>query len=224
MESGDFAPRRSGRVVAHLVLIDASGVDSGSLVVREGDTPLGRGCGGHLFESDTYLSPRHATLVRTGGRVHIRDEGSLNGVFLRLRGETLLREGDELRIGQELMRFEELEYGEPPRLEDGTLVAGSPDPGAWGRLVQLVGPEETGDAFLLRDREVVLGRAYGDILFPDDVFVSGTHCRVSNRGGKIVAVDLGSSNGTYVRLRAETRLEGGDLLLLGQQLFQLRES
>ena len=222
MDSGDFAPRRTGRVVAHLVLIDASGVDGGSLVVREGETPLGRASGGHLFESDTYLSPRHATLYTSGGRIHVRDEGSLNGVFLRLRGETPLNAGDEIRIGQELMRFERLEYGEPPTVEDGTVVAGSPDPGAWGRLVQLVGPEHTGDAFLLEDREVVLGRAYGDVLFPDDVFVSGTHCRLSNRNGRVVLVDLGSSNGSYIRLRRDMALEDSDLMLLGQQLFQLR--
>jgi len=34
--------------------------------------------------------------------------------------------------------------------------------------------------------------------------------------------DLGSSNGTYVRLRREIPLTDGDFLLLGQQLFLLR--
>ncbi len=222
MEGGDFAPKRGGRVVGHLVLIDSQGGDGGSLVLRDGDTTVGRALGSHLFESDTYLSPRHATFFTTGGRIYVRDEGSLNGVFLRLRGETTVEAGDQMRLGQELLRYDDLDYGEPPRAEDGTLAMGSPDPGAWGRLVQVVGPSETGDAHLLVDREVVLGRAYGDVLFPDDVFVSGTHCRIASRAGRVALVDLGSSNGTYVRVRGDTVLEEGDLLLLGQQLFQLR--
>ena len=33
--------------------------------------------------------------------------------------------------------------------------------------------------------------------------------------------DLGSSNGTFVRLREEAELRSGDVLLMGQQLFRV---
>jgi hypothetical protein len=33
--------------------------------------------------------------------------------------------------------------------------------------------------------------------------------------------DLGSSNGTFVQLHAETTLRNGDVLLMGQQLFRI---
>jgi pSer/pThr/pTyr-binding forkhead associated (FHA) protein len=217
MEGGDFAPRRAGKAVAQLVLIDSAGADGGSLMLKEGDTPVGRACGAHIFEADPHLSPRHATLRLSGGHAQVRDEASLNGVFVRLRGEASLEEGDQLRIGQELLRFERLDPGPPPAAPDGTRPFGSPAPeDAWGRLVQVAGPQQAGDAYFLRDREVVLGRAYGDVLFPDDQFVSGTHCRLSRRGGKVLLTDLGSSNGTYLRVQGEAPVEFGDLLLMGQ--------
>jgi hypothetical protein len=36
-----------------------------------------------------------------------------------------------------------------------------------------------------------------------------------------VLTDVGSSNGTFLRVRGETTVQNGDLLLLGQQLFRL---
>jgi len=33
--------------------------------------------------------------------------------------------------------------------------------------------------------------------------------------------DVGSSNGTYLRLRGDRALKLGDLLLIGQQLFRI---
>jgi hypothetical protein len=33
--------------------------------------------------------------------------------------------------------------------------------------------------------------------------------------------DLGSSNGSFLRLREETDIKSGDVLLMGQQLFRV---
>ena len=33
--------------------------------------------------------------------------------------------------------------------------------------------------------------------------------------------DLGSSNGSFFRLREETEIKSGDVLLMGQQLFRV---
>jgi hypothetical protein len=33
--------------------------------------------------------------------------------------------------------------------------------------------------------------------------------------------DVGSSNGSYIRVRGERTVRNGDLLLIGQQLFRL---
>ena len=51
-----------------------------------------------------------------------------------------------------------------------------PTQGYWGRLSVIVGRDVDGPAFPLFDETVVLGRERGDILFPEDGYVSGTHC------------------------------------------------
>ena len=39
--------------------------------------------------------------------------------------------------------------------------------------------------------------------------------------GQVFLTDLGSSNGSFVRLMAETEVINGDVLLMGQQLFRV---
>ena len=41
------------------------------------------------------------------------------------------------------------------------------------------------------------------------------------QGGQLLLTDLGSSNGSFVRLMAETEVVNGDVLLMGQQLFRV---
>jgi predicted component of type VI protein secretion system len=69
---------------------------------------------------------------------------------------------------------------------------------------------------------VHLGRERGDILFSEDGYVSGLHCRVAREeDGNVYLTDVGSSNGTFARLGAEYPLQAGDVLLMGQQLFRV---
>ena len=79
-----------------------------------------------------------------------------------------------------------------------------------------------GNAFPVPVMGIYLGRERGDILFPDDGYVSGLHCQLTVTGNRVNLTDVGSSNGTYVRLRAPRSLRNGDFLLLGQQLFRLQ--
>jgi len=211
-------------VVGHLVRIEADGEDGGTVPLADGETPVGRAHGGPLFTQDLYLSPLHATFRSESGRMHVRDEGSLNGVFVRLKGEVRLVDGDVLRLGQELLRYDAFVDSEPIETAGGTRLHGSPEPGAWGSLVEMIAPDDRGNVHMLRNPEVVLGRSYGDIRFPDDAFVSGTHCKVAQRGDNTTVEDIGSSNGTYLRAKGEVALDDGDLVLLGQQLFQLRRT
>jgi predicted component of type VI protein secretion system len=60
------------------------------------------------------------------------------------------------------------------------------------------------------------------VLFSEDGYVSGLHCRVARESdGRIYLTDVGSSNGTFIRLRSEQPLQAGDILLMGQQLFRV---
>lgn len=180
---------------------------------------VGRGQG-TLFDSDAYLSPRHGEFsIGPNGNMTVRDLRSLNGVFLKINQEEALESGDIFRIGQELLRFEVISAPQP--LEDGTDIMGTPNPGFWGRLSVVVGRDVDGSAFPLFGEAIVLGRERGDILFPEDGYVSGAHARISLRGDQVYFSDLGSSNGSFLRIRGERTIPAGSFVLMGQQLFRV---
>lgn len=208
----------SGATIGRLVLVRPDGTEGGTHPLVDGENLIGRGQG-TLFDADGYLSPRHAELVLNAAGLVVRDTGSLNGIFVKLDGEEELLDGDVFRIGQELLRFDEI--AAPVPLDDGTDVMGSPNPGYWGRLALIVGRDQDGSAFPMFGDAVLLGRERGDILFPEDGYVSGQHARVSTRDGKFWLTDLNSSNGTFVRIRGERAVQNGAYVLMGQQLFRI---
>ncbi|MGZ3428103.1 MAG: FHA domain-containing protein [Polyangia bacterium] len=211
-------PSASAAAHGKLILIRPDGTEGGQHPLQEGENVIGRGLGS-LFDADGYLSPRHAEIVLNAAGVVVRDTGSLNGVFVKLSDEEELVDGDVFRIGQELLRFDEI--APPVPLEDGTDVMGSPNPGYWGRLALIVGRDQDGSAFPLFGDSVTLGRERGDILFPEDGYVSGQHARVELRDGRVYLSDLNSSNGTFVRVRGERVVKPGGAILMGQQLFRI---
>ena len=109
-------------------------------------------------------------------------------------------------------------------MEDGTEVLGSPNPGYWGRLAIIVGKELDGSAFPLFGDAVVMGRERGDLVFPEDGYVSGTHARVSFREGRYFLSDLNRTargTETFIRIHGERVVPSGTFLLMGQQLFRV---
>jgi pSer/pThr/pTyr-binding forkhead associated (FHA) protein len=211
----------SGRAVT-LVALRADGSEAGTYALPdEPRVMLGRDVGS-IFSGDSYLSPRHASITRQATNLIVRDEGSLNGVYLKLRPQVpwVLRFGDVFRIGQEIIRLEALESPAPS--PDGVERLGSPKNGYLGRLALVIGRDTTGNAFVIPGTGVHCGRERGDILFSEDGYVSGLHCRISpNAKGQLELVDVGSSNGTFIRLTQEYKLTQGDILLMGQQLFRV---
>ena len=202
----------------HLTLVRPDGSEGGQHPIASGENLIGRGQGS-LFDADPYLSPRHAEFSLSAEGLTVRDLKSLNGVFVKLTEEESLGSGSIFRIGQELLRFDVISPPEP--LEDGTDIIGTPNPGYWGRISVIVGRDVDGPAFPIFEEAIVLGRERGDILFPEDGYVSATHARISVREGMVYLQDLGSSNGTFVRLEASRQIPSGSLLLMGQQLFRV---
>ena len=69
---------------------------------------------------DKIVSKEHCILELRDGRFFLRDLGSLNGTYIngeRVRGETLLKHGDEIALGSTRARY-----------DDGSGVAPSPPP------------------------------------------------------------------------------------------------
>src|SRR5215207_1488492 len=77
----------------------------------DGETSMGRSSGSTIvLKSDDYASGRHAQLTRHGGLLYVEDLGSTNGTFVNGRktvGATPLRNGDTVRIGSTVFRYEE---------------------------------------------------------------------------------------------------------------------
>ncbi|GEJ57910.1 FHA domain-containing protein [Anaeromyxobacter diazotrophicus] len=177
----------------------------------------GRAEGQLLFPDDTTVSPRHARFTPRGDGALLEDLGSLNGTFLRLRGPRPLALGDEVRLGRQLLRLEAI--ARPAAA--GTRPWGSPDPGYRARLVQLLDGSGTGEAFPLKAGENLLGREVGDVTFPQDRYVSARHARLDVLASAVVLVDLGSSNGTFLRVAGPVPVTAGDQVLVGMQLVRL---
>jgi pSer/pThr/pTyr-binding forkhead associated (FHA) protein len=211
-------PPQPQRARLSMTLIRPDGSEGGTHDLRPGENKLGRSFG-PVFENDGYLSPVHAMLdIRVPNAV-VRDLDSLNGVFVKMTGEEELQSGQIIRIGQELLRYEVIPTPEPTA--DGTELMGSPNPGYWGKLTVIIGREVTGAVFPLLGESVTLGRERGEINFPDDGYVSGLHARVTLRDGRVYLADLGSSNGTFVKVNGERGCGHDSFVLLGQQLFRL---
>lgn len=204
-----------------MTLIRPDGSEGGTHDLRPGENKLGRSFG-PVFENDGYLSPVHAMLDIRGVQAVVRDLDSLNGVFVKMTQEEELHSSQIIRIGQELLRFEIIPTPEPTA--DGTELMGSPNPGYWGKLTVIIGRDVTGAAFPLLGESVTLGRERGEINFPDDGYVSGLHARISLRDGRVFLADLGSSNGTFMKVNGERNVGHDSYVLLGQQLFRLNFS
>jgi pSer/pThr/pTyr-binding forkhead associated (FHA) protein len=175
---------------------------------------------GGIFSGDNYLSPQHAVLTRKGTRFQVRDAGTTNGTYLKLKREApeLLVDGQMFRIGQEILRYEALRA--QPSV-DGVDHMGSPAAGYVGRVAMVTGRDTTGNAYPIPETGVHIGRERGHILFPEDGYVSGLHCSLTKQGDAMYLTDLGSSNGTFIRMSEERDVHDGDVLLMGQQLFRV---
>jgi pSer/pThr/pTyr-binding forkhead associated (FHA) protein len=213
-------PARGELPTVVLTALRADGSEAGTHTLPVGGALIGRETGG-IFAADSYLSPRHALFRIAASRMTVKDEASLNGVYRKLQRDAPveLAPGDVFRIGQEIVKYEALDAPVPS--PDGVERLGAPAKGYVGRLALVVGRETTGNAFPIPETGIHLGRERGDVLFPEDGYVSGLHCRLANEGGKMLLTDLGSSNGTFVRIKEETAIVNGDVLLMGQQLFRV---
>ncbi|MFW5925950.1 MAG: FHA domain-containing protein [Myxococcota bacterium] len=213
------AAEPAGEAKGKLVLIQPDGTEGQAVPVPEAGVRIGREAG-PLFAHDTFLSPSHAAFHFRAGQLHVKDEGSLNGVYIRIGPDTPveLTDGSVFRVGQEIIKYESLRP-QPPS-SDGAQVMGSPDPGYVGRVCLLIGRDTTGNCFPVPPEGIYLGRERGDVLFPEDGYVSGLHCRLHAENGKVYLTDVGSSNGTFVLIQGEAAVPSGSLLLLGQQLFR----
>ena len=234
------AVKERGRLVA----IAKDGGEGASYPIGD-QLDIGRSEGQVVIADDRYLSPRHARLAWRGDSLHLRDLGTMNGIFLRIPAnpappagsneeapddppatEVPLKDQDLILMGQQVIRFEvvrDAEEGFGPALQHGTLLFGTPVAPRYARLCQKTVEGVTRDVFHVRKQDTVLGRESGDIVFTEDPFLSRRHAVIRMDATKktFTISDFGSSNGTFLQIRGEVALKAGDEFRVGQQLFRI---
>jgi pSer/pThr/pTyr-binding forkhead associated (FHA) protein len=206
-----------------LIVVHRDGTDGTAYTLLGEQIDIGRTEGDLMFD-DPHLSARHARVVAgEGGARVLSPLESRNGVYLRLRTSIDLVDGDTLLMGKQVLRYEVIPDNERnlrPAVDHGVALFGTPGRPSWARLRQLTASGVTRDVYHLNRQESILGREQADIVFSDDEFMSRRHAQISLRATRGRLEDLGSSNGTFIRLRGPHSLASGDLIRLGDELLR----
>jgi pSer/pThr/pTyr-binding forkhead associated (FHA) protein len=88
------------------------------------------------------------------------------------------------------------------------------------RLVAILKDGSEGQSYPLSKEPTDIGRKEGNILLPDDPYLSPRHARLTAHDGRYYLKDLVSTNGIYLRIREKCRLHHGDVTLIGQQVLR----
>jgi pSer/pThr/pTyr-binding forkhead associated (FHA) protein len=213
---------RSDQPRARLVAVRRDGTDGDTYQVEGEQFDIGRSEGDLVFE-DPHMAARHARILFRNGQYVVQPLEVRNGVYVRIRQPVELYDGDQFLIGKQVLRFEvpfEVEKTLRPAVEHGVVFFGTPVLPPWGRLRQLTAAGTSRDIYHLTRSEVTLGREQGDIVFGDDEFLSRRHAQLHYISNRVTLVDLGSSNGSFVRLRSQHLLTLGEQIRIGDELLR----
>lgn len=217
---------RGSGLASYLVVVAPDGAPGRAFPLVDGTMDLGRGDVTIPLANDPFVCPRHARLRVDHGRYTIQDLGSVNGIYLRLTGPILLQPGDSILVGLQVLCFHPIpsaENGYGDAVSGGTTLLGSPSRPRYARLVETTTEGVPRSVYVLGREETVLGRELGDIVFPSDPFMSRRHAALRRNASDATFTleDLGSSNGTYLRIRGRADLTRGDHFRIGQHLLRL---
>lgn len=206
---------------ARLVLVCAQDMEGVSFHLNAEQHIIGKDGDLDGFADDPFISPKHANFLYRSNKLVVRDEGSLNGVYVRVRGSVDLSPGDYFLTGEQLFRLDPTPRASDGADSEGTMFYSSPKYPSAFRLNQILESGSLGMTVCARESSLHIGREDGDLNFPGDVYMSAKHCSVSERDGKFTLTDHDSRNGTYVRIKAERELSHGDYLFLGKKLLRV---
>jgi pSer/pThr/pTyr-binding forkhead associated (FHA) protein len=225
---GDQKPGRStlffgGQQAARakLTLIRGDGEDGVSFQLAGTDHLAGRGDCPIAFPDDPFLSPIHCNFRYGEGQLTVRDEGSLNGVYVRITGTVRVEAGSTVLVGEQVLSVTSARQFEDLPDAEGTYYSASMLRPATIEIVQQLRGGSSGWVYRPDTETVSIGREGNDINFPEDPFISGRHAQLQLTGGVLSVTDLGSRNGTFVRVTGDHVLKHGDYVFLGQQLLRV---
>jgi len=184
------------------------------------------GSGAHIeLSEDPFVAPHAATLLFAEDHLAVRDEGSANGVFVKVRELVPLEAGDHFVAGERLFRYD----GHIELTKNGDLdtpFLGAPRPqGNAVRVCEVLGAGKTGRTCHRAGPVIAIGRTGCDMNFPSDNLLAARHAEIRLADdGTAVLFDLGQGpSGVFVRVRAQAQqdLQAGDVLQIGDQLLRV---
>jgi len=211
---------------AKLGLIKGGGFEGARYSLTQEDHPAGRKEGFLLFPDDPFCSPVHANFFYFAEQFFVEDKGSLNGVYIRIKGPTKIRHGAYFRVGEQLFRFECDDALPPVRglseRGENTMFLGSPiQAGPKPRLIHILSGGKIGGVYFVDKTQITMGREGCTFNYPGDKFISGKHAIFSQKGEDFYLEDAGSKNGTYIRITEPTELKHADYVFIGEQLLRV---
>jgi pSer/pThr/pTyr-binding forkhead associated (FHA) protein len=206
---------------AKLTLIRGDGEDGVAFSLAGTDHLAGRGDCPIAFPDDPFLSPVHCNFRYANNQLVVLDEGSLNGVYLRITGTVRIEPGATILVGEQVLVVGPARGFEDVPDSEGTYYSASMMRPAMIEIVQQLRGGSNGWVYRPDTEVVTMGREGNDINFPDDPFISGRHAQLQLTAGVLSVTDLGSRNGTFVRVIGEHVLKHGDYVFLGQQLLRV---
>jgi pSer/pThr/pTyr-binding forkhead associated (FHA) protein len=207
---------------ARVVLVRGEGMEGLSYHLKADQHLLGRQ--GQLeFPDDPFISPAHANFFYVDSQLVVRDEGSLNGVYVRVRGAVEIAPGTMFMAGDQVFRLD----ATPPAMDaadaEGTYFYASPRFPSGFRVSQLYQGGAPGVTVCSRTNQLTIGREDCDLNFPMDDYLSVSHCSIEDRDGHYILADHDSRNGTYVRIMGDQPLGHGDYVYVGKKLLRVEQ-
>lgn len=208
---------------ARVVLVRGEGMEGLSYHLKADQHVLGRQ--GQLeFPDDPLISPTHANLFYVDGQLVIRDEGSLNGVYVRVRGSVEIQSGDMFMAGDQVFQLDATPPASDAADAEGTYFYASPRYPSAFRVAQILDGGATGVTVCARTNQLTIGREDCDLNFLTDPYISVSHCSIEERDGHFVLTDHDTRNGTYLRIKGDQPLGHGDYFYVGKKLLRVEQS
>ncbi len=221
-----FGALQQQAVVPRLVVIKGEGGDGVTYHLSATNHTVGRATGDIRFSEDLFLNPEHARFTVQGGRLFVKDLGTVNGVFVRIKSPVQLEHGDFFLVGEQLLRLDSEAFSDGGPDTAGTYSYSSPRPDGRFRVVQQLAGGGEGRIVSAQGAALTMGREGNTLNFPDDRFISGRHARLDAASDThhVILTDTGSRNGTFIRTKGALELFHGDYLFVGQQLLRVEIS
>jgi adenylate cyclase len=206
-----------------LQVTDGLGAVKAVYPLAEGLT-IGRSEGDVTFPEDAAMAPVSVRIYVDDGQVFVKDlsQGTEN-IFIRIAAGYTLQNQDIVLMGRQVFEFREIAGAMSAANELGIDLAEVSrtldEPVA--ELRRLHSAEGASARFPLSMQEVRFGRIKGTYIFPEDKLMSRAHARVLQRAEDFIVEDLGSRNGTFVKVRGVAPLAVNGMILLGNQLLRV---